>query len=55
MKTSSTSSNQCTCEDSYAERFDANPTGHYVSCPLWGTTHPNRNDVMGLLEQTPKS
>lgn len=34
---------ECTCEDAMAERFDANPTGHYVSCPLWGTTHANKH------------
>lgn len=43
-KTAATKPEQCTCEDAYAECFDANPTGHYVTCALWGTTHPNRND-----------
>lgn len=50
-KTLVTSPDQCTCEDSYAERFDANPTGHYVGCPLWGTTHPNKNDDSGGFVQ----
>jgi hypothetical protein len=50
-KTLATTPEQCICEDSYAERFDANPTGHYVNCPLWGTTHPNRNDVASGIEQ----
>lgn len=46
--TRTTTPAQCTCEDAYAECFDANPTGHYVGCPLWGTTHPNKHMPRGL-------
>lgn len=42
-KTAETSADQCTCEDGYATSFERNPTGHYVCCPCWGTSHPNRH------------
>lgn len=47
-KTAATMPEQCTCEDAFAERFEQNPTGHYVGCPLWGTAHPNKNLPRGL-------
>lgn len=42
-ETEKTNSEMCICPDAMAECFEANPKGHYVNCPCWGTNHPNRN------------
>lgn len=44
-RTDRTDASDCTCEDACAEMFSANPRGHYVSCPCWGTNCPNKNAV----------